>query len=87
MFDLTASDPVDLREGDRLETTSAIRRGDVVCFERVEEALVRFRSLSEDEQAEYSGPMYRIDRGEQPGQVVVKRVGGPHGHEDEAAPG
>jgi hypothetical protein len=79
MFDLAASDPVDLREGDRLETTSTIRRGDVVCFERMEPDLVRFRSLSEDEQADYAGPMYRIDRGERPGQVVVKRVGAASG--------
>ncbi len=75
MLDLAASDPVDLREGDRLETTSTIRRGDVVCFERVGEGLVRFRSLAEPERAGYDGPMYRIDRGERPGQVVVKRIG------------
>ena len=74
MFDLAASDPVDLQPGDRLETVSVIRRGDIVCFERVAPDVVHFRSLEPEERSGYEGPMYRIDRGDESGQVVLKRV-------------
>lgn len=73
MFDLGASDPIDLQPGDHLEATTEIRRGDVVCFERTAPDRVLLRALTPDELASHDGPAYRIDRGE--GGLTLTRVG------------
>ena len=76
MIDFVTSDPVDLGPGDQIETVTAIRRGSVVGFERVEPHRVLLRALSPEEQRAYAGPMYRIDKSETPGQLTLKQVGG-----------
>lgn len=73
MLDLAASDPIPLEPGDTLSIVTDIRRGDLVCFERVAPTLVHLRALPDDEAASHDGPLYRIDRGIEPGTVMLKR--------------
>ncbi len=72
MIDLAASDPVDLQPGDRIEMATEIRRGDLVCIERVAPDRVRFRAVLPADPAPFGGALYRIDRDEASGQIVLR---------------
>ena len=73
MFDLQASDPVDLHLGDRLDVLAEIRHGDVISLDRIEPDLVHLRAVPPEQRATHDGPLYAIQRGERPGQIVLKR--------------
>lgn len=77
MIDLAASDPVDLQPGDRIEMATEIRRGDVVCIERVAPDRVRFRAIPPEEPKLCSGALYRIDRNDASGQIVLRAAPTP----------
>jgi len=72
--------PPDLTPQDELGTSNDIRRGDLVCFERVGSKKVRMRALDSTEVADYSGTLYRVDRGLEPGTIrLVAQAGGNRG--------
>ena len=73
MFDLAASDPVDLRTGDRLDVVTAIRRGDIVSLVRIEPDVVRLRYIHPAEHAEAEGVLYRIDRDTSTGRIILRQ--------------
>lgn len=73
MLDIGSSDPLPLEPGDTVAIVTDIRRGDLVCFERVTATQVHLRALTGDEAASHDGPLYRIDRGAEPGTVMLKR--------------
>ena len=72
MFDLQASDSVDLKPGDRIDVRTAIRVGDVVSLDRIESDLVHLRAVPPEQRSTCGVSLYVIQRGEQPGQVVLK---------------
>lgn len=79
MFDLTASDPIDLRPGDRIAMTTEIRSGDLVCVERTGPDRISFRTLLPGDEspggdAGCTGAVYRIDRDGASGQIVLRAV-------------
>lgn len=73
MLDLASSDPLPLGPGDTVAIVTDVRRGDLVCFERVTPTEVHLRALTDDEAAGHAGPLYRIDRGTEPGTLMLRR--------------
>lgn len=74
MFEIRGGDGPDLNPGDEVTSNGEIRRGDVVCFERIGPHEVRLRSVSQSEQFSYEGSLYRIDRGTEPGAMALEPV-------------
>ncbi len=61
-----------LQPDDQLETVDSIRRGDNVWFDRIASGRVVMRVVADAEVSGFPHPIWRIDRGTDPG--VVKLV-------------
>ena len=74
MIGMTFDSPPDLQPGDEVETTTAIRRYDIVCWERVGKHKLIMRSLSPQESAIYKGRKFQVDKGDEPGALKYIEV-------------
>ena len=61
---LHPKDPVDLRTGDQLVCETAIRRGDIVAFQRAGPNEVVWGAVPPQARAAWAGFLYRVDKGE-----------------------
>jgi hypothetical protein len=68
-FETVGSPPF---EGDdEVDVVDAIRRGDIVCFERVAPKKLAMRVLVTEAVGSFADKKYRIDRGSQPGTIKL----------------
>jgi hypothetical protein len=74
MFDFSASDPVDLVEGDQLSVPDGLRRGDVIWLDRVAEHEVVLRVATEAARRTPGVKLYRAERDGANGSIVLRRV-------------
>ena len=74
MFDFSASDPVDLVEGDQLSVPDGLRRGDVIWLDRVAEHEVVLRVATEAALRTPGVKLYRAERDGANRSIVLRRV-------------
>lgn len=79
MFDFSASDPVDLNEGDQLSVPDEIRRGDIVWFDRLGAHEVVLRVATDAVRQTPGVKLYRADREREGGGIVLRCVDGRAG--------
>jgi hypothetical protein len=79
-----AGDDCPLGPDDVLETFDAVRRGDTVWFDRLGSGRVAIRVLPEGTPAHFPHRTWRIDRGAEPGMLVLSPVTSPE-HDDGGA--
>jgi hypothetical protein len=63
------SAPVDLTPDDEVSFETEIRVGSVVTIERKGDQSVSIKALSMDEQKKYDGNMFRVAKGDRPGEI------------------
>jgi len=71
MIDFESSDALELEEGDTLEVVTAIRKNDIVVFERTGPSAFIIRTLEDQEIDVYEGCKYRVDIGREPGTIKL----------------
>lgn len=63
--------PAPKQLGEVVQTADAIRRGDVVWFERIAPGEVLMRVVPPEQVAAFAAAKYRVDRGAQPGTIKL----------------
>lgn len=63
-----------LQTEDILEVVDTARRGDIVWFDRIGPQSVLMRVIPDGELENFRLPMWRIDRGEEPGITLLTQV-------------
>ncbi len=71
MIDFESSDELECGIGAEFEVVSHICRGDIIAIEQTGPKKYIIRALSEEEIKEYKGPKYRVDKGKEPGTVIL----------------
>jgi hypothetical protein len=71
-FEVVGNSP--LEANDKVEIADDIRRGDIVCFERLSADTVAMRTLSKEEAKTWPSRTYRIDRGKNPGGFQLTEI-------------
>ena len=71
MIDFESSDGLEDCIGAEFEVVTHICRGDIIAIEPSGPKKFVLRALSEDEIKEYKGPKYRVDKGKEPGTVIL----------------
>ncbi|MCW3097071.1 MAG: ADP-ribosyl-(dinitrogen reductase) hydrolase [Chthonomonadaceae bacterium] len=74
MVGMTFDGPPEIEPGDEIEVVTAIRRHDIVCWERVSASKWIMRALSPEEAIRYSGRKFQVDKGDEPGTLKYTEV-------------
>ena len=77
MMDMTFDNPPEIEPGDEIEVVTAIRRYDIVCWERTGAEKWIMRALSPEEARSYPGRKFQVDKGDEPGSLKYIEVIAP----------
>jgi ADP-ribosyl-[dinitrogen reductase] hydrolase len=77
MIGVTFDSPPEIEPGDEIEVVTAIRRYDIVCWERIGAGKWIMRALSPEEASCYPGRKFQVDKGDEPGSLKYIEVIAP----------